>query len=64
MGYWYPSDDVRPNGAAQRAREKKNTVNSEQDYIKMWQDGGPDLEGVAWKPTGLHHHLVGLTALG
>lgn len=66
--YRYPSDDVRSNRAAQKAREKKNNnkkpVDSEQDYIKMRQDGGPHLGGAAWKPTGLHHHLVGLTALG
>lgn len=56
MRYWYPSDDVRPNGAAQR---EKKPVDSEQDYIKTRQDGGPHLEGAAWKPTGLHLHLLG-----
>lgn len=66
--YRYPGDDVRSDRAAQKVRERKKqqkkTVDSEQDYIKMRQDGGPDLGGAAWKPTGLHHHLVGLTALG
>lgn len=45
---------VRPNRAA-----LKETVDSEQDYFRMRQDGGPDPEGWAEKPTGLHHHLWG-----
>lgn len=48
----------------EKKNRKQNPKKKKVDYIKTRQDGGPDLEGTAWKPTGLHHHLVGLTALG
>lgn len=61
MRYWYPSGDVRPNGAAQR---EKKQVDSEQDYIKTRQDGGPDLEGGGLKAHRTASSLGGVDSFG